>query len=517
MKIFSFILLFLTSTQFAKAQYSYSYPFSQDSILFNPVTRKTNKPIPFDKPFIVVVDKIEVKRVKAVYAYEVLYKNGIRELASYSKDVNGDPSVVPSLKIHHDTSNNKLILFFSPLKPLINFDINIVSSFSDKDLELFYDLIKDFRAGDTSKAFSEDSMMQIKFSNREYPTIRRGLLYTDLTGFNNQIYTPITPDLNAILNDANYKICDQITDAEIKHIYDAMDRIKSKCNQLPFLNYFSAQAVKNISMGLISLSDDNKFDLVEKTSFNNRVVDFKRSISIMDSVDSCLLPLYLQTLDNDILNLRSKVHKNDSLLRNNQKQFQKYLENINKVINSQGFVSVWLEGSSDANDLKTKSASLLSTDLGITNIFIKDNLNNNTYIPKVFLGLNIFFRPVDRNVSLKYLPSSTKYLKRTNDIYDNLSATQTILQHLSLSIGVTFGTITATNFDNLFSSMSLLVGPGYRFARVFKITSGLALLRRTNPNPLFTNEVVAPGFFASFSVDFDFLSSVKNFTDLITK
>jgi hypothetical protein len=497
-----------------------------DSIPFNATTKHISggKGIPIDKPFIIVVDHlrndIDLNRVNSVYCFSVSYKNGKPDLTCDKKDL-GTCQSKADIKIDYDTADKKLILFFPALKPDIDFDINIQQNFSDKNLDLFYDILKDFQSGDNASANKKVNDLILHFKQaRIFATDIGNLYFTSAAQFQDLVYQQVKPDLSNILDNTKYMPVGPIGPANIQDAYKILRANKGKCPELPFLGLFDPANTDNIAKGLVSLKGDNKFELIDTNHFNDRLYNLTSTITLLVTIDSAVRTLYLESLDPQMATLQQIVDNNIKAIRSNLKNFKQYLDGINKAINAKGFESVWLVGTTQSNDLKTKGGSLVSTDLGIANIVIRDNYNKLKYIPKLYLGLNIFFRPVDRNASLKYLPASKKaandkFHNHTDSVDDNLSATRTILQHLSLSVGVTFGTMDVRYFDNLFNGMSLVIGPSYRFARAFRITSGVALLKRVNPNPLLTTEVVTAGFYASFSVDFDFLSTVKNFTDLI--
>ncbi len=73
------------------------------------------------------------------------------------------------------------------------------------------------------------------------------------------------------------------------------------------------------------------------------------------------------------------------------------------------------------------------------------------------------------------------------------------------------------DFDNFYNGTSLLVGPAYRFARGFKVSAGVALLKRTSKNPLISEKKVVPGAYLSASVDMDFIQSLKDIKDILFK
>ena len=91
------------------------------------------------------------------------------------------------------------------------------------------------------------------------------------------------------------------------------------------------------------------------------------------------------------------------------------------------------------------------------------------------------------------------------------------MQHLSLTLGVSVGSITNADFENLYNKYSLLIGPAYRFNRALKVSMGVSMLRRTSMNPVISEKGVLVGGYISLSVDIDFIQGLKDITSLFYK
>jgi hypothetical protein len=520
-----FLLILYGSVLASTVNGQAAYPFSLDSIPFNATTRHiTGKAsIPVDKPFYIAIgnlrDNIALERVTAAYVYRVTIKSGKRDLIP-QKTKSGASRVVPDLKpvIEKDTAAKKLILQMPALLPNMDFDILIEQNFSESSLDSFYKVIKVVKNRISGYQNSVGNL--IRYINKRDPNAfigRAQLKFINFFDFDTMVFRKIdSPFLDRILANSEYAQMPALNQQGIAATLEAFKKLKIKCPQLYFLGLIDNVNAPLLSQGLINLKQGTRFEATDQYAFNDRISNLKTAIAALVSLDSCLdIPV-----DPLVRVLRDSVNSDLTILRRNFKYLKDNVDAVNKIINSSGSESVWLIGGSSAGDLKTEGGNLLSTDLGIANILVKDITNTTKYIPKFYFGLNIFFRPVNRDAPLKDLPANRKLAKSNHDssehVDDNLSATRTIMQHLSLSVGLTFGSMNVRYFDNLFNGTSLVVGPSYRFARAFRITTGVAVLKRTNPNPLFDTEKVTAGYYASFSVDFDFLSTVKSFTNLIT-
>ena len=330
------------------------------------------------------------------------------------------------------------------------------------------------------------------------------------------------PKLDSIVTKAadstNYITINTIPLAKIITTENLADAAMIKLNKAIVLANSSAAFLQSISNGYSSLV--NQYAAPAKEVFyDDRIANIKASVGVLQSLQDSAVAVYVRNGNTDVKDILDALKTNIGILQQNIAFLKGIWKQVSNAINAYNYEGVWLVGTTESMDLATKGGSLISTEIGLTNILVKDNADETKYIPRLYWGLNIFFRPVDRNAIMKYLPRRkqkfTDPFGRTAD--DELSATQTILQHLTLSIGLTLGTLDQPDFDNLYNSMSLTIGPSYRFARAFRFSTGLAVLKRKNPNPLLTDKKTTTGAYASFSVDFDLVQSIRNFVNLIFK
>ncbi|HEX8351186.1 MAG TPA: hypothetical protein VF598_14580, partial [Hymenobacter sp.] len=80
------LLAICINTLFAYGQTPYD---SEGLIKYDFLTHKTDKPIPFDRSFTLVVINLPVKDAFAVHAYETEYVNGLRQTVDVELDFAG--------------------------------------------------------------------------------------------------------------------------------------------------------------------------------------------------------------------------------------------------------------------------------------------------------------------------------------------------------------------------------------------------------------------------------------------
>ena len=230
------------------------------------------------------------------------------------------------------------------------------------------------------------------------------------------------------------------------------------------------------------------------------------------------IPINLVNLRTKISNLREQMVNNLNLLTKKMGEVSKDMDESEEF--RQG---TYIAGKTVSSDLKTAGGSLLFIDAGITNIFAPGLNNTTDHIPRLYTGVSIYFRPIDKNTRRnsfpKDFPDKNCYCQEVDKCGPDYGAITkaSVWQHLCLNIGFTWGIIPNKDFENFYNGTSLLVGPGYRFARAFKISGGVAFLKRTSESPIISDKKVFVGQYISLSVDIDFIQSIKDVTTILLK
>jgi hypothetical protein len=104
----------------------------------------------------------------------------------------------------------------------------------------------------------------------------------------------------------------------------------------------------------------------------------------------------------------------------------------------------------------------------------------------LFIGSNIYFRPVNKNAPLSQKGSFSR--------------------RFAITIGMTVSSIADENSrtrSDLFANQSLVVGAGLRVTQSIRAGAGALVFKEANPNPLITKKQAAATWYASFTFDVD--------------
>jgi hypothetical protein len=109
-------------------------------------------------------------------------------------------------------------------------------------------------------------------------------------------------------------------------------------------------------------------------------------------------------------------------------------------------------------------------------------------IGALYVGSNIYFRPVNKNAPLRSAGS--------------------LGRRLALTVGLTVSSIADENErtrSDLFWNQSLVLGAGYRFTSSVRGGGGALVFREADPNPMISRKYAAVTWYVSFSLDLDLL------------
>ena len=109
-------------------------------------------------------------------------------------------------------------------------------------------------------------------------------------------------------------------------------------------------------------------------------------------------------------------------------------------------------------------------------------------IAALYVGSNIYFRPVNKDAPLTEISS--------------------LGRRLALTVGLTVSSVADENNktrSNLFWTQSLVLGAGYRLTSSLRGGGGALVFRESDPNPLITRKSAAVTWYISFSFDLNLL------------
>jgi hypothetical protein len=494
-------------------------PFSSETtIKYDLLTAKCDKPIPFDQAFTLVVEKILLPEIKQIQVYEAKVRNGKRELV---KD-DGTGSV-KDFRLNFIYKDDVLRMFFPALIPNVDFDINIVCELGKENksalnkINLMLYLKKDSLANEAFKEFGKT--LTDKFTNRTYladtVTKYKQFFKNSLRRHYDSLRNKL--DVNATLTTKDLQILDTLS-----------ANLRYNLNSGIFLSEVLQQSkLKEIQFGLINIykifTAKKEVDTLDVFS---RYENLQSNLKFFDTLQQRMDRVISRGPSNQLIFGKSEnitqvwtninqVRKN---LISNYKIVSAIHDSINTSINNrkeinQGF---YLAGNTLSSDLKTEGSSLLFLDAGLSNIFVRGVNNEKVYIPKLYWGATIYFRSIDKNTRNNKFPRMCS-LKKSDTTDYRIMTKRSVWQHLGLNIGLTVGSMTNKDFDNFYNNTSLLVGPAVRFKRAFKLSGGVAFVRRSSVNPVISDKKPIMGSYISLSVDIDFIQSLKDVTSILFK
>lgn len=530
------------------AQSSYQ---SETLIKYDITTHKTDKPIPFDRAFTLVVEKLSSKNIVGIDAYEAIVTNGNRHLVYTTfqncKTGKMDTTAIHDIQLNYNPYSDTLQIFFPPLKPNIDFDVNVIYRISDTNkallMKLNEELANNSRSAESTFGQFSNAMTD-RLNKRGYLRMNFGEYTTFFESRLRTHYDNIS-EIDSVTTPLSELYVQAIDAATSQHLSDfaAGDLLleTSKRNLFPEI----MTGLSDISE--VFLPDDG----IKASRFagSKRLNNIESNITFIDSVlrrvsrviSKGVKTVVISRKSVSLNKLRDAVYAMKSAMVINQSNLVQEMKSITAIIDGEDRIrqGIYLVGSTVFSDLKTSGGNLLFLDAGLTNIVAPGLRNQAVYIPKLYWGVSIYFRPIDKNTRVsrfpkKFYPPQNETCKCKIDSTVSLNggirdtvisfgpdygivSKWSIWQHLSLNLGITLGGMQHPEFENLYNNTSLLIGPTYRFTRGFKGSIGMALLRRDSKNPLISEKRVVPSAYASLSVDIDFIQGFKDITSMLFK
>jgi len=552
------LLLFIICLTFTNSVISQN-PFQSDYLIkYDLATHKTDKPIPFDHSFTLIVEKISSKNIDRVQVFEAGYNQGKRQLSKNSfTDCDGQKvkQAIVDMELKFNPYSDTLQIFFPPLRPNIDFDIMLFSYLQPSNRN---SLLRINSLISTSNYTAAESAFNDLFLALRDDIFGRTLFSIfSFEGYKDFYTAKLASHYTTISDVSKFATDGTLTEDQVRAIDIATSAAISDFRNGDILMEASKRNLwPQIQNGLI---DINNVFLTEKESLTNmhtghiRLKNMESSIAFFDSVFKRLdrvisktdgivtitpgaTPIIVNDLRTAINTIKNNLKANYSLLGDEMGAINKEID-LDKRIRQGSY----LAGNTLSSDLKTAGGNVLFLDAGFTNIIVPGVTNKAVYIPKLYFGASIYFRPIDKNTRRsrfpckknldpkKYYGCHKEVLSRNADgsvkeisepMYGpdyGVATKWDIRQHLCLNIGITLGAMQNKDFDNLYNSTSLLVGPAYRIARGFKVSAGVALLKRTSKNPIISEKRVVPGGYFSASVDMDFIQSLQDIKNILFK
>jgi hypothetical protein len=232
--------------------------------------------------------------------------------------------------------------------------------------------------------------------------------------------------------------------------------------------------LKSVQLLLIKIKN------MENSLDSSSIKDFakKKSSQLNDLLDK------LKKCQTFVIDLLDYLEKTKRELGKREKKIEDFLKQIESHVEENvSFVA------NTIGDFGTRAANYISADLGLA--WAPD-------LKEVFpyVGANIYFRPVNKEVPLKLLKSLTGY-------------DSTFGHRFSGMVGISVTSLAKEGErDNLFGSNALLLGFGYRLTDAVRVSAGSLVFRSIDPNPVISEKKIKFSVFVSISLDWDIRSTL---------
>ena len=472
-----------------------------------------SKALPFDKRFTLQILKFPAPGIKQVEAFECEFKNGSRTLKQ-----DGKGKSVGDLQLDFKSIKDTLNVFFPQLKPGKEFDIAIIKQLTGDNLALAYKLNEALYNNDPK---ANAVFLDLFRGARDKVFLRSYFSYVNIAAYQAFFVKKLFPLYTDLHTPANLhrELFPAYTELQMLQTGLVSKNISFSDNDR-LIKILSDAATVDILEGTKTIRYDHATEKTKGSDYSSRMNNINASVVFFDSLSRKINYLLSEGYDpgGAVTALMSKITRLTDALVFNRDYIKEKFEQINKEIEDNNSLreNEWLIGSTEAKDIKTKGGNLFTLDAGFVNIVTKDISNEYVYMPKLYSGLNIYFRPIDKNSRKKNFPKNYPADPENGPDY-NIAAVNSIWQHLSLTVGLTFGAMGNSQFDVLYNNAALMIGPGYRVGRFFKINGGMVLLKRNSKNPLISEKKVIGGSFMSVSMDIDIVQGIKDFTSMIFK
>ena len=490
--------------------------YSDTKVVYDFKNPETKVDIPFDQRFTFSVIHFNTTGVKRVFAYEAIFKNGIRDLKADARDSAGNMINLPDVELNKYAHGDTLDIYFVPLKPSREFDIAVTRSLGTSNLTLLYQVNELLYAGndaDGRQKFSDledatyDDIFKLSFFSYDFDTYKK-------------VYDATFRPVYVQLHDAA-----QYPDSPLPDM-NQLNRLETGFvqNHIHYKDGFKLARVvldnkaTELFKGYLPADYTASTDQAAPEDYAARIKNLKQSITVFEALDDSCRALLARDNDAAYLRVRGIIAADLGRLKANKDHFEKYFGQLNKAAQADARLAEvsLLVGTTYAKDIKTQGSNIFTLDLGLSFMNAWNYRNQAAFLPKLYWGVNIYFRPINKGTRQETLPDGLKP-DLTNGPDYNIVDQASGWQHFSMTLGFTTGAYSNTDFDNLFNNTTLLTGFGYRFYRAFKFSLGTAWLRRTSNNPVISSKGLCFAPYASLSVDIDLIQNLKDIYTMIMK
>lgn len=490
-------------------------------VKYDPTSKVEPQTIPFDKPFYLEISPFQGGSVNEIIVFWIGRKEGKKK---YKDNNPFHPKRIRSsfpITNYSTPDKNKLLMLFPALKPEREFRIQIRGENSTGNARRFYALLHQIHnlseAGrDISSDCNLDSALQIlKDSvNRKVPDDLDQIpsLYYTASQIDSAYYSPAKSDFRILVDTTNASkgfvtTRKFLTQANLTAISNAIDNEAPMAGRLFHAQkILDDQSIDSLMLGLLPYNYKNPAKATNSFDFNNRLKNLLASKSYFDSLLIATSELKTKhqgpyiAINDTIKSLYHDLDSNYNKLSEKFKAIRKYISPKRAQITN------LFDGTTVSADLQTVSKRRFTLEAGVTSMWVYNALNQSKSLIKPFIGVTYHFRPTDKSVHLNKLPKPSEQ----DTIYSHaLESRYNFLQRFSVTLGLTLGSISNKDFENVYGTFSFLLGPSFRVSDGVRISGGVSMVKRITGNPLLSDKKVTLGSYVSLSLDYDLLDVVK--------
>lgn len=478
---------------------------SEALVVYNEKTAKTD--LPFDKRFTLQINQINTAGIKRVYAFQSSYINGERVLWQ-----NANKQAIFDMCLDTNINGNTLNLHFPPLKPNKGIDIAIVRTLSGENLEALFSLNQELASnGSDAQQFLDKLLIDTK-DNLAYNITFFMPTGASLSDYQRIYNSSFAPFYNRMLASANFPSGSFPDINEVNTVTIGLESRKIKYeNSYIIARFLQEKKMDEIFSGYLPANYTALTRLKKTGDFKGRIANLEQSIRIFDEFNEKVDAYLSLSYSAPIEAIRSKVAGGIVQLSKNKAFFEGEFKGLMAAVQSHDELNQveMILTSTTAGEIKTEGSNIFTLDLGIAGIPAWDATRHSTFITKLYYGINIYLRPINKNTRRETLP---RHLKQdlTNGPVNDIPSRYSAWQNVSITVGLAVGGFNNPDFTNLYNNTSILLGGGYRFKRAYKLTAGAAFMRRASANPVITTKGLYVSPYLSASVDIDLIDGIKD-------
>lgn len=432
-----------------------------------------------------VIDSKDDKTFKVLFNYPLAYsrKNGVYDFrCDYLKIITSEQ--VKSIK---KLLARKIFDFFQ--SEVAKSDKSTITKAITKDFQrkLENEITILLNQNSEKSKITPNSFLD-KNSNNIQNIFRLGDIFSDFTNLRNDVKSYDLVKFNKLIISFYKKMSDKLStykgnNSQLKIIKESneqaiIDLLMNGCEDISALKDTPLNSCgKLVFDGSISSKD-----VIERANImTNNIQLISKILELPLSEDDDKISIYLD----DLKSIATDIDRID-------KSINRMLDEIEILApESIGFLS------SISGSMQTRLNWYISADVGVLYAYQQKD-----FVP--FIGMNIYFRPIDKNIPFERLRAARKIQGKSISL---------IGYRASLVVGLTFGGLTKNDNPkfNIIFGRGIISGIGYRLTESLKLNAGALWFNQKDINPLVTQYSLKATPYLSLSLDWDLKNFITKF------